>query len=493
MELITLENLMRDPVFRHFYQICRIPHGSGNEQALGRYIVDWARGLGLRAGRDDAGNVFIQKKRPGEGIPTVMLQAHLDMVCVKGAASAHDFARDPIRWVISGDTLSTGGETSLGADDGIGVALAMSMLELDAPHFPNLEVLFTVAEEEDMSGALRFDTGAMEAGQLINLDHTNEHEIMCGSCGGMRADFRLPVERVPVPAGWKLFRLTVSGLVGGHSGEDIHRGRGNANILLARILDKLDGICEFGVCALRGGVMRLAIPTEAEAVICIPPERERSVREGLDEMLPVMRRELSKSGHRLEVRMEACGAGEPAAGGCVAPDRLLSALLLSPDGICQMNESIDGMVDTSDNLGEVYLREDALEIVLEIRSTQDSLRFYVYRKLERLAKLLGATCAFSEEYPGWEYRPASALTALTCDVYREMHGRDPRLLTIHAGLEPGCLIQKKPELDAISIGPNLWDLHSVDESLSISSVRRFYQYLQYILTAIYTRRMRDGA
>lgn len=490
MELITLEHLLRDPVFRHFYQICRIPHGSGNERALGSYIIAWARGLGLRADFDAAGNVFIQKKRPEPDIPTVMLQAHLDMVCVKRFSSRHDFAKDPISWVISGDTLSTGGETSLGADDGIGVALAMSMLELDTPHFPNLEVLFTTGEEEDMGGALRFDTSIMEATKLINLDHTDEREIVCGSCGGMRVDFHLPVERIPVPDGWELFRLTVSGLAGGHSGDDIHRGRGNANILLTRMLDSIRGICEFGVCGMRGGTMRLAIPTEAEAVVCLPPACAPSVRESLDDLLTNFRHEMSKSGHRIEIRMEPWDA---AVSGFVAPEPLLAALTLCPDGIYQMNESIDAMVDTSDNLGEIRLRENSLDLVLEIRSAQDSLRFFIYRKVERLARLLGAVCEYSEEYPGWEYDPSSALTALACDVYREMHGRDLRRLTLHAGLEPGCLLRARPELDAISIGPNLWNLHSVDESLSISSVRRFYQYLQYILTAIYTRRDRDGA
>lgn len=486
-----MDFLLADPVFRHFYQICRIPHRSGCEGALARYIVSWAQGLGLEAGCDEVGNVLIKKTRPGAAVPTVALQAHLDMVCVKSAASTHDFSRDPIQWVIRGDTLCTGGETSLGADNGIGVALAMSMLELDAPSLPDLEVLFTVSEEEDMSGALLFDTGRLEANLLINLDHTNEHEIMCGSCGGMRADFRLPLERVPVPAGWKRYRLTVTGLVGGHSGEDIHRGRGNAIILLARALDGIGKICDLGLCDMRGGSMRLAIPTEAEAVLCFPPEYESAVRGALEAMLADMRREFSASGQGLHIQMQPWEAAGP--DGCVPPDRILTALMLLPDGICQMNESIESMVDTSDNLGEVYLREDALDVVLEIRSVQDSLRFFVYRRLERLAGLLGASCSFSEEYPGWEYKPASALTALTCEVYREMHGRDPRLLTIHAGLEPGCLIRSKPTLDAISIGPNLWDLHSPNESLSISSVRRFYQYLQYILTAIYTRRMKDGS
>ena len=487
MEQTTLESLILDPVFRHFYRICQIPHGSGNEQALAQYIVDWARSLGLHAGCDAVGNVFIRRTVDAQA-PSVLMQAHLDMVCVDTGAARHDFQHDPIPWAISGDTLSTGGKTSLGADDGVGVALAMSMLELERDDFPNLEALFTVREEADMGGALGFDPAMSDAALLINLDHTDEHEIMCGSCGGMRADLRLPVRREPLPDGWQCARLSVSGLLGGHSGEDINKGRGNAISLLSRLLDAISRISPLGVCTLHGGIMRLAIPTEAECVVCFPPGSEAEIRSAASALGEQMRRELACSGPRLRVSLEACGP----AGSCVPAAAILPALLLCPDGICAMSEALPGMVDSSDNLGEADLREDSLELVLEIRAATDSQRFYIYRRLETLAGLLGGTCSYSEAYPGWACNPTSPLTRLASRVHRELYGSEPRLTTIHAGLEPGCLLASDPNLDAISIGPNLWNLHTVEESLSISSVRRFYEYLQHVLTAIRTRRMPNG-
>lgn len=487
MEQTNLESLRNDPVFRHFDRICQIPHGSGNEQALARSIIDWAKALGLHAGFDAVGNVFIRKPCAADA-PTVLLQAHLDMVCVDTGATRHDFKHDPIPWSVTGDTLSTGGRTSLGADDGIGVALAMSMLELERDDFPNLEALFTVREEADMGGALGFDPKLSEASLLINLDHTNEHEIMCGSCGGMRADFHLPVKREPLPDGWIFSRLCVSGLLGGHSGEDINKGRGNAIQLLSRLLDCVEQRCPLRVCSLRGGIMRLAIPIEAECVICFPPKCESELRACVEELAGQMRNELACSGSRLRITLEPC---ETAVSGVPAAS-ILPALLLCPDGICAMNEALPGMVDSSDNLGEAYLLEDALSLVLEIRAAADSQRLFIYRRLEALAKLLGGGCTCSEAYPGWACNLSSPLTRLTCEVHREQYGAEPTLTTIHAGLEPGCLLASNPKLDAISIGPNLWNLHTVEESLSISSVRRFYEYLQHILTAIRTRRMPNG-
>ena len=488
MEQIILDQLITDPVFCHFYQICQIPHGSGNEQALADHIVRWAQSLGLSARRDTAGNVFIRRQSAEAGRPTVLLQAHLDMVCVDSAAHRHDFQNDPIPWTITGDLLSTGGLTSLGADDGIGVALAMSVLALDRTDFPNLEALFTVKEEADMGGALGFDPRMSEADLLINLDHTDEHEILCGSCGGMRADFRLPVPRVPVPEGWCFTRVSVRGLTGGHSGEDIHRGRGNAIVLLSRLIDALRQTGEIGVCGMHGGIMRLAIPTEAEAVLCCAPETEKKIKECINAAAETLRREFAVSGKTLSIEAEPWEGRNT----CVMAEEVLPALILCPDGIFQMNEALEGMVDTSDNLGVAQLTDDALVLTLEIRSAAESLRVFLYRKLEYLAQLLGGTCRFSEEYPGWICDFDSPLTRLACEIHHQRYGFDPKLMTIHAGLEPGCLKQARPDLDAIAIGPNLFNLHTVDESLSICSVKRFYLYLQDLLTAISTRRNSNG-
>ena len=476
------ENLCGDRVFYHFRSICKIPHGSGNEKALSDYIYNWATEIGLEAWQDDAENVFVKKPASPDrkNAPAVMLQAHIDMVCEKGEGVRHDFEKDPIDWVIDGDLLSTGGKTTLGADDGIGAALIMAVLEDNTLSHPAIEALFTTMEEEDMSGAERFDGSSSNAAYLINLDHTVESEVVCGSCGGMQADFRLKAEMKEIPKDWDFYVLSVSGLKGGHSGEDIHRGRGNANILLARLLESAEKRFSYLIAGIKGGSFRLAIPREAEAVICMSAEEAEGFRKILSGLETDMRAELAGTGENLRVSLETLNAGfecETAA----KPEKIVSALLLIPDGIYQMNEVLTGLVDTSDNLGEVYLDGEDFHAVLEIRSARESLRSYIYARLERLAGLLGGSCEFSRTYPSWNFHPVSELRQLCRLAYKEVYGGE---LTVHAGLEVGYLLERRPETDAISIGPNCKDFHSPTESVEISSVKKFHKYLCKLLALI---------
>ena len=475
--------LREDAVFRHFYALCQIPHGSGNEGPIGAYLLNWAKELGLEAERDEAGNVLIRKAAsPGrEGAPVTMLQAHMDMVCEKAEGIAHDFAKDPIQWVVDGDELSTGGRTTLGADDGIGVALAMALLADDTLTHPALEVLFTTMEEEDLSGASRFDTGKLKARYLFNLDHVKDDEILCGSCGGMQVDVRVPLSAKPPQEGWRPCRLEVSGLRGGHSGEDIHRGRDNANILLLRSLLALEECCAFRLGPIRGGSFRLAIARDAEAVVWIKASDRDTARECLTRMERAFRGELPASADGVRVALEELS---DAPAWTVEPGRVLDALSLLPDGIFQMSEAFHGIVDTSDNLGEVYLSESGLHCVLEIRSASESRRTYLYQRMRRLAALLGGECTCCNEYPSWSFRHSSPLRALCGGVYHELFGEPPKFLVVHAGLEVGCFFGTKPELDAVSIGPNCRDFHSPSETLQISSVRKEFRYLRAILSAI---------
>lgn len=470
-------------VFRHFYEICQIPHGSGNEKGLSDYLLTWARGLGLEAEQDAAFNVLIRKPAsPGrEGHPGIMLQAHMDMVCEKALGVDHDFTKDPIQWVVDGDTLSTGGRTTLGADDGIGVALAMAILEdRQLPH-PELEVLFTVMEEEDFTGAGGFDTSRMHASYLINLDHTFDQEIVCGSCGGMQVDFQIPVSFAPTPASWTTCRLSVSGLKGGHSGENIHRGRGNANILLARLLMAAESCCDYRLAQIRGGSFRLAIPREAEAILCLDPAQVPALKETLAGLEAEFRAELAATAQQVVVSLEPAQPAEQ----CARPGSVITALTLIPDGIHQMNEVLTGLVDTSDNLGEVYLDPGQLHCVLEIRSARNSLRTYLFQRMERLAHLFGGSCQWCSAYPSWDFRPESGLCEVCSRTYEAMFGSAPRFLTVHAGLEVGYFCERRPGLDAVSIGPNCRDFHSPNEALEISSVKKVYQYLCRILEAMH--------
>ena len=344
------ERLLQEPVFRHFHTLCQIPHPSFREEQISRYLFDWACERGLEAHRDAHRNVLIRKPAAAEyeNAPGVMLQAHMDMVCEKAPGAAHDFETDPIRWQIEGDRINTNGRTTLGADDGIGVALALSVLEDDSLPHPALEVLFTTAEEEDFSGAAGFDTAAMRSRYLINLDHCCDREFLCGSCGGQAAELEVPVESGAVPEGWIACTLTVSGLLGGHSGEDIHRGHGNAISLLVRLLLALEeqGI-PFQLGPVAGGSFRLAIPRDAAAVVCFPAGAQEKLRSAVEQLKDAFAMELSASGAQLTVSLAS--TERPA--WCAAPDALLTAALLSPDGIYQMNETLTGLVDTSDNMG----------------------------------------------------------------------------------------------------------------------------------------------
>lgn len=480
-ELIA--QLCENRVFYYFYQISQIPHGSGNERALSDFIVEWAKRLNLEVEQDSCNNVFIRKPAAigYEKASGIMLQAHLDMVCEKAKGVEHDFKKDPIRWYIEDDILSTGGKTTLGADNGIGMALAMAILEDKELKHPPLEVLFTVNEEDDLSGATNFDTSKMRSNYLINLDNGNDTEILCGSCGGMRVDIHIPVISGEVPEGWNSYRLSVSGLKGGHSGEDIHRGRDNANVLLNRMLMVVEECCDFRLGMIRGGSFRLAISRDAEAVVWFDPSHVDMVREKLAEMEAMVRAELLETSGDVVVNLEPVQAPDWG----IVPEPVLDAIALCPDGIYQMNEMISGLVDSSDNLGEIYLNEQELHFIIEIRSARDSRRTYLYQRMQRLARLLGGTCSFSNAYSSWEFHPESKLRELCENIYKKSYGKQPAFQVIHAGLEVGCFFATKSDLDAVSIGPNCWNLHSPREAVSISSTKKIYEYLCNVLAAIY--------
>ncbi len=477
-----IAQLCQDRVFHHFYQISQIPHGSGNEKALSDYMLNWARELGLEAVQDKVHNVLIRKPAtPGyENAPVTMLQAHLDMVCEKAESSSHNFLTDPIQWVIEDDILSTGGQTTLGADDGIGMALAMAILESSELKHPELEVLFTVNEEDDMCGADSFDTSNMKAAYLFNLDHANDTEVLCGSCGGMQVDIRIPVIADVLPEGWQSYRLSVSGLKGGHSGEDIHRGRGSANVLLNRMFMAMESVCDFRLGAIRGGSFRLAIARDAEAVVWLHPNHLDAVRARLKALEQQAQSELAETSTNLVMALAPTEA--PAWG--ILPARVINALALCPDGIYQMNEMLTGLVDTSDNLGEIYLNEHELHLVVEIRAARESRRTYLFQRMERLANILGGTCHWCNAYPSWDFRPTSALRQLCGKVYEDRYGEQPRFLIVHAGLEVGCFFATKPEIDAVSIGPNCWNFHSPSECVSISSTKKVFEYLCCVLAEL---------
>ena len=474
----SINELLSCPIFEYFYQICQIPHGSGNEYQLGNWIVQWAKIKGLDAIQDRVGNVLVRKKSPNKypNVKNVLLQAHLDMVCAKDPNYEHDFMKDPIKWVIEDDMLSTGHLTTLGADNGIGVAIAMAMFDEELPSI-NIEALFTVGEEDDFRGASFFDYDQLESKIMINLDHSDEKEILCGSCGGMKVNFILPIFRKPIPSSWKAFHLEITGLIGGHSGKDIALGHGNANVVLMRIIDFICTKSECMICNIIGGTFRLSIPRNAEATVCLPENKIDCIMKDIDNFFTCLKKEFSIASDLLSYRFNEV----PVVKSGIEPEKIIKAMLLIPDGIFQMSESLPGQVTTSDNLGEVYLRDDYLEMVLEIRSEQESLREYLFRRMELLAELLGGKCYASNIYPSWYYNVNSSLASICKSAHEMIYGYTPILSEVHAGLEVGYFYEKIEQLDAVSIGPNIWSLHSSEERVSISSVHTFYNYLKRIL------------
>lgn len=518
----SLEQLLEENrVFYHFAKLCQIPHPSFKEKRLSDYLLGWATERGLYAAQDVYNNVFIKKSgTPGyEDAPAVMIQAHIDMVCEKTPETDHDFDTDPIRIRLDGDLLSTGGRTTLGADDGIGVAYAMAILEADDIPHPPLEVLFTTAEEEDLSGAQNVDASSFQARLLINIDNAVEHELLSGSCGGIGVEVTLPAGLGPVPYDCPAYRVSVSGLPGGHSGEDIHRGHGNANILLGRFLYACEEEFPVRIGELAGGSFRLAIPREAQALLYIPAEKEERFLEIAEQKKKEFFREyeavapdftvsvlkvesraaLAEDGSQTSLSGESSQTAVPGTASRAAqpetdrraalPEaakKLIQALYLSPNGISDMNNAVAGVVESSDNLGELrYDRESGQFIlVYEIRASFESTREYLYEKLQILAKLLGGTCRGFADYPSWSFNPHSMLREKAAAVYEREFGEKMHVKAVHAGLECGCLMPKMPGLDAISIGPDAWGLHSPQERLSVSSTDRMYRFIKELLAEL---------
>ena len=483
-EYQNLSTLLQDRVFHHFGALCKIPHPSFGERQISDYLLQWARGLGLDAHQDQRWNVVIKKPAsPGyEQAPTVILQAHMDMVCEKAPGVQHDFAADPIHLELDGDTLSTGGRTTLGADDGIGVAYIMAILEDSSAVHPPLEAVITTAEEEDLSGALELDASTLCGRLLINIDNAVEHELLSGSCGGIGVELALPIEYAALPDNYSAFELLLSGLPGGHSGEDIRNGHGNAIQLLGRLLHGLQGALPLAVADFSGGNFRLAIPREARAVILVPTESESNVCAMVEQMQRLFTKEYRVVAPKLRVELRPCAKPERVLS---APSllRLIQALYLSPNGILEMDSAVPGVVSSSDNFGELRLVKDQAVLVFEIRAAHESARDYIHQKLEVLAELLGGQCRGFAAYPGWAYNPDSRLRTLAQAVYQNEFGEEIRPVTVHAGLECGCFFPKIPGLDAISIGPDTWGLHSPSERLSVSSTQRVYRYIKALLVA----------
>ena len=471
-----MNDVFENRILSIFRDLNRIPRESGNEKSVSDFIMEWALERGLQAAQDEYNNLIIRKPAsPGcEDHEAVLLQAHMDMVCEKNADSTHDFSKDPIDLKVEGDWLMSARGTTLGADNGIGVAAAMAILEDSEAHHPPLEVVFTVEEETSFAGAENVDITGLQATRMINLDHAVANQVIAGSCGGTGVELTMPLERCSeVPAGCKGYKVSVKGLLGGHSGEDIHRGRGNAITLLIRLLENP----AFKVVSIEGGTNRLAIPREAFALVLA--EDDEAVSDAVETWKSAFRREYGSAAPDLDVTFEDAKAGLPFTSESFR--RIAAAVRLYPNGIVNMNGCFESTVESSDNIGIITTEGDELKLVSEVRGAYRTTVDSIVKSIDVLAELLGAKVQLFNGYIPWEYDDCSELKDLALDVYEDMYGSSMECIALHAGLECGFFAEKKPGLDIIAIGPDCLYFHSPQERVNIPSTLRFMEFLKELL------------
>ncbi len=471
-------------LFRHFADILAIPRGSGNEARAREHVSRWAQTHGFEARTDAVGNLVIGvPATPGlEGARTVVLQGHLDMVCEKNADVAHDFEKDPIPAVVDNDLIRARG-TTLGADNGIGIAAALAAAEDPECRHGPLELLFTVDEETGLTGAFNLDASLIRGRMLLNLDSEDEGVLYVGCAGGGDTTIALPAAPVAVPEGSVCLHVKVSGLQGGHSGLDIHKGRGNAIRILARAVAAGAGLDGFQFGCLQGGNKRNAIPREASGCVYLPAGTAEEFATRVAEFEQTIRTELGAAdpGVTVEVSRDpgACPAMDAAASG-----RLLRLLLALPHGPLAMSQDIPGLVETSSNLAVLRRDSEQVTVLCNSRSSVGTALDAVRLGIVAAGELAGGTAERSGQYPGWRPNMESALLAVTKRTWAEMAGRNPEVTAIHAGLECGVINERIPGMDSISFGPTIRGAHSPDERVSIGSTARFYAFLKRLLEVL---------
>ena len=479
-----LSQLSPQPLWDIFAKICSIPHPSYHEEQLAEHIMGWAKEKGLHAERDQVGNILIRKPAtPGmENRKPVVLQAHLDMVPQKNNDTVHDFTKDPIQPYIDGEWVKARG-TTLGADNGIGMASALAVLADDSVEHGPLEVLLTMTEEAGMDGAFGLQANWLQADILINTDSEEEGEIYMGCAGGIDFISTLPLSREAIPAGFETFKLTLKGLKGGHSGGDIHLGLGNANKLLARFLAGHAVELDLRLVDFNGGTLRNAIPREAFATVAVPAAKAEELKNLSSLYLDTLKNELSEKEKNLTVVLESVTT-DKAALTAQSRDTFVQLLNATPNGVIRNSDVAKGVVETSLNVGVVTMGDDSAEIICLIRSLIDSGKEYVVSMLESLGTLAGAKTSAKGSYPGWQPDASSPVMALVRETYQRLFNSTPNIQVIHAGLECGLFKKPYPDMDMVSIGPTITGPHSPDEQVHIESVGHYWTLLTELLKAI---------
>ena len=483
----VFEGLKPEAVWGYFEEICQVPRPSKKEGKIIAYLLDWAKKHNLEAKRDDAGNVLIKKPatKGKENAPTVILQAHMDMVCEKNSDTVHDFDKDPIQPYVDGEWVRAKG-TTLGADDGIGMAAQMAVLtSTDIAHGP-IECLFTVDEETGLTGAFALQPVFLSGNILLNLDSEDEGEMFIGCAGGAGTTAEFPRPMTAAPEGYFFFSVAVKGLPGGRSGDDINKNRANANKLLDRFLVSLMKQYDLRLSHIDGGNLHNAIPREAHAVCAVPMADKENVRVALNIFLAEVENEFAVTEPNLTMELESetpCAEVMEKE----AMTRFLHSQKTKHHGVYAMSQDMEGLVETSSNLASVKMRDGKIVVVTSQRSSILSSRKDISQMVRSAFELGGATCVTGDGYPGWKPNPSSAILKVAVESYKRLFGVEPKVKAIHAGLECGLFLEKYPSLDMVSFGPTLRGVHSPDERMLIPTVDKFWRHLLDVLVNIPAR------
>lgn len=477
---MKLEEIDYKKIFYYFEKISEIPRGSKYNTKISNYLVSFAKEHQLKYQQDAYENVIIWKpaSKGYEHCETVMIQGHMDMVCERESNVIHDFTKEPLELVVEGDFISAKG-TTLGGDDGIALAYALAILADNTVKHPTLEVVMTTDEEIGMEGAVGLDASTLKAKYMLNIDSEEEGILLSSCAGGMTSSCRLPKKEIAEIEGMKL-KVKISGLQGGHSGAEIHKNRANANCLLGRLLGSLrkSGI-EYFVIQMNGGLKDNAIPREAEMEL-VTKDIEKLIEE-IENIFAVIKKELRMSESNVSIQIEQAETGMYQAWEKALEEKVYMMLTYAPNGIQAMSAEIEGLVESSLNLGIFKTEEEDVLFSFSVRSSLASYKKYLSEQLENLSGFLGGTYEKRGEYPGWEYNSDSKLRKLMCEVYREQYGEEVKIEAIHAGLECGIIAEKMPGLDIVSFGPDIFDIHTPKEKMSIASAKRVYDYMIRIL------------
>ena len=471
-----LEQLEPKKVFHFFEEIAAIPHGSRNTKAISDYLVNFAKERNLEVYQDESNNVvIIQKASNGyENAEPIIIQGHMDMVCEKESDSNIDFEKDGLSLYVDGDFLKAE-KTTLGGDDGIAVAYALAILDDPSIKHPRLEVVLTVDEEIGLLGAYDIDLSMLKGHKMLNIDSDVEGHFLTSCAGGLVVTGEIPVTRMSQQG--TLIEIIVTGLFGGHSGAEIHKERGNADILMGRVLKTLFDETPYGILTLEGGLKDNAIPRECKAEILVPTENVGLVKEICAKMDAVFKKEFLAMDADVTVQLTEKGEKEGEVLDFASMSKVIYYLRCVPNGVQHMSMQIPGLVETSLNLGIMKLEQDVFMTDTSIRSSVSSRKEDLKDKLVHFIEMLGGDVAVDGDYPAWEYNPNSSLREEISAVYEKLFGKAPIFEAIHAGLECGILSEKIDNLDCVSFGPDNFDIHTPKERLSISSTKRVWDFL----------------